>query len=163
MIYGASLGIILAILWAVLSGYFDKTLLLSLGVVSIVITLILAARMRIIDREAAPFIRLPTLIPFYTWLGGEIAKSNVAVLKAALKPSIDITPRLVRVPVDARSDLARCIFANSITLTPGTVTVEVEEDGFLVHALTPDFASPEGFALMNARAARATDGRRPAP
>lgn len=159
MIYGASLGITLAILWAVLSGYFDKPLLIGLGVVSIVLTLILAARMRIIDRESAPFVRLPTLVPFYGWLGGEIAKSNVAVVKASLNPAIDITPRLVRVPVEARSDLARCVFANSITLTPGTVTVEVEEDGFLVHALTPDFASPEGFAAMNGRAANATDGR----
>ncbi|MEE2567365.1 Na+/H+ antiporter subunit E [Hyphobacterium marinum] len=159
MLYGVSLSIILAILWAVLSGYFDKPLLLGLGAVSILVTLFLAIRMRIVDREAAPFLRLPTLIPFYGWLGGEIAKSNVAVVKASLKPSIDITPRLVRVPVEARSDLARCVFANSITLTPGTVTVEVEEDGFLVHALTPDFTAPEGFADMNAKAANATDGR----
>lgn len=159
MLYGVGLSIILAILWAVLSGYFDKPLLLGLGAVSIAITLVLAIRMRIVDREAVPFLRLPTLIPFYGWLGGEIAKSNVAVVKASLKPAIDITPRLVRVPVEARSDLARCVFANSITLTPGTVTVEVEDDGFLVHALTPDFTAPEGFADMNAKAANATDGR----
>lgn len=158
MIYGASLSIVLAVLWAVLSGYFDKPLLLALGVVSIIVTLILAIRMKIIDRETSPFLRLPTLIPFYMWLGGEIAKANVAVVKASLNPPIDITPRLVRVPVEARSDLARCIFANAITLTPGTVTVEVEEDGFLVHALSPEFTAPEGFADMNARAASATDG-----
>tara|TARA_R110002096_G_scaffold12422_10_gene44774 strand:- start:550 stop:1041 length:492 start_codon:yes stop_codon:yes gene_type:complete len=160
MIYGISLSIILAVLWAVLSGYFDHPLLLALGAASIVVTVILSFRMKIIDRETAPFLRLPTLLPFYIWLGGEIAKSNVAVLKASLKPAIDITPRLVRVPVDARSDLARCIFANAITLTPGTVTVEIEDDGFLVHALSPDFTAPEGFADMNARADIATDGRR---
>lgn len=159
MIYGAGLAVVLAVIWWVLSGY-DKTLLLSLGGASVLVTLLLAVRMRIVDRETAPFFRLPTLIPFYSWLGGEIAKSNVAVLKAALKPEIDITPRLVRVPVDAESDLSRCVFANSITLTPGTVTVEVEEDAFLVHALTPDFTGADGFADMNARADRATDGRR---
>ncbi|HAQ35975.1 MAG: cation:proton antiporter [Maricaulis sp.] len=159
MIYGAGLAVILAVIWWVLSGY-DKTLLLALGGASVVVTLLLSIRMRIIDRETVPFFRLPMLIPFYGWLGGEIAKSNVAVLKAALNPSIDITPRLVRVPVDAESDLSRCVFANSITLTPGTVTVEVEEDAFLVHALTPDFTGADGFAEMNARADRATDGRR---
>lgn len=159
MIYGTGLAVVLAVIWWVLSGY-DKTLLLALGAASVVVTMILAIRMRIIDRETVPFFRLATLIPFYTWLGGEIAKSNVAVLKAALKPEIDVTPRLVRVPVEAQTDLSRCIFANSITLTPGTVTVEVEEDAFLVHALTPDFTGADGFAEMNARADRATDGRR---
>ena len=160
MIYGISLSLVLALLWAVLSGYFDNMILVSLGAASIIMTMILALRMRIIDRETAPFLRLPTLVPYYAWLGGEIGKSNVAVLKASLKPEIDITPRLVRVPVEARSDLGRCIFANSITLTPGTVTVEIEEDGFLVHALSPDFTAPEGFAEMNGNADRATDGRR---
>lgn len=157
MIYGVSLSLVLALLWWVLSGY-DKIVLLSFGAASVVITMFLVARMRIIDRETAPFLRLGTLIPYYTWLGGEIAKANVGVVKAALKPEIDITPRLVRVPVDAESDLARCVVANSITLTPGTVTVEIEDDAFLVHAIDASFTAPEGFAEMNAKAARATDG-----
>ena len=159
MIYGIGLAVVLAIIWWVLSGY-DSTQLLSQGGASVIVTLLLAIRMRIVDRETAPFFRMHTLVPYYIWLGGEIAKANVAVLKAALKPEIDITPRLVRVPVDAETDLSRCIFANSITLTPGTVTVEVEEDAFLIHALTPEFTGADGFADMNARADRATDGRR---
>jgi multicomponent Na+:H+ antiporter subunit E len=159
MIYGVSLSLVLALLWWVLSGY-DKIVLLSFGAASVAIAMILVFRMRILDRETAPFLRLSTLVPYYTWLGGEIAKANVGVVKAALKPEIDITPRLVRVPVEADSDLARCVFANSITLTPGTVTVEIEDDGFLVHAIDGSFTAPEGFAEMNAKAARATDGRR---
>jgi multicomponent Na+:H+ antiporter subunit E len=158
--YGVSLSVVLAILWAVLSGYFDKPILLILGAVSVILAMGLAYRMRIIDRETAPFFRLGTLIPYYMWLGREITMANVAVVKTSLKPEIDITPRLVRVPVEARSDLGRCIFANSITLTPGTVTVEIEEDGYLVHALSPDFTSPDDFAQMNANSDIATDGRR---
>jgi multicomponent Na+:H+ antiporter subunit E len=157
MIYGVSLSLVLALLWWVLSGY-DKSILLSFGGISVIITMVLVFRMRIIDRETVPFFRLHTLIPYYMWLGGEIAKSNVAVLKAALKPEIDITPRLVRVPVQAESDLSRCVFANSITLTPGTVTIEIEDDAFLVHALDSSFTSPDGFAEMNQNASRATDG-----
>lgn len=157
MIYGVSLSLVLALLWWVLSGY-DKITLLAFGAASVVIAMVLVFRMRILDRETAPFVRLPTLIPYYIWLGGEITKSNFSVLKAALKPEIDITPRLVRVPVKADSDLSRCVFANSITLTPGTVTVEVEDDAFLVHALDASFTAPEGFADMNLHASRATDG-----
>ncbi|MEE2527027.1 Na+/H+ antiporter subunit E [Hyphobacterium sp. HN65] len=157
MIYGVSLSLVLALLWWVLSGY-DKITLLAFGAASVVIAMVLVFRMRILDRETAPFVRLPTLIPYYIWLGGEIAKANFDVIRAALKPEIDITPRLVRVPVKADTDLSRCIFANSITLTPGTVTVEIEDDAFLVHALDTSFTSPDGFAEMNLHAARATDG-----
>lgn len=157
MIYGVSLSLVLAILWWVLSGY-DKTMLLAFGVASVIVTLVLVLRMRILDRETVPFLRLHALIPYYIWLGGEMAKSSIAVVKASLKPEIDITPRLVRVPVTANTDLARCVFANSITLTPGTVTVEIEDDACLVHGLDTSFTSPEGFAEMNLYAARATDG-----
>lgn len=157
MIYAVSLTFVLALLWWVLSGY-DKIILLSFGAASVIIAMILVFRMRILDRETAPFLRLPTLVPYYVWLGGEVTKSCVAVVKASLKPEIDITPRLVRVPVKAETDLARCIFANSITLTPGTVSVEVEDDAILVHALDGSFADAESFAEMNLHAARATDG-----
>jgi len=157
MIYGVGLSLVLALLWWVLSGY-DKIALLAFGVVSVAITMVLVLRMRILDRETAPFLRLYKLIPYYIWLGGEIAKANIAVVKASLKPEIDISPRLVRVPVNAETDLARCVFANSITLTPGTVTVEIEDDAYLVHALDTSFTAPEGFAEMNMLAARATDG-----
>lgn len=159
MIYGVSLSLVLALMWWVLSGY-DKITLLAFGVISVVIAIVLVLRMRILDRETVPFLRLHTLIPYYIWLGGEMAKASMAVVKAALKPEIDITPRLVRVPVKADTDLARCVFANSITLTPGTVTVEIEEDAYLVHALDTSFTAPEGFAEMNLYAARATDGDR---
>jgi multicomponent Na+:H+ antiporter subunit E len=157
MIYGVSLSLVLALLWWVLSGY-DKITLLAFGAASVVITMVLVLRMRILDRETAPFVRLHTLIPYYIWLGGEIAKANLDVVRQSLKPEIDITPRLVRVPVTAETDLARCVFANSITLTPGTVTVEIEEDAYLVHALDSSFTAAEAFADMNLHAARATDG-----
>ncbi|WP_421792305.1 Na+/H+ antiporter subunit E [Hyphobacterium sp.] len=158
MIYAVSLSLVLALLWWILSGY-DKVILLSFGAASVFIAMVLVFRMRILDRETSPFLRLPTLIPYYTWLGGEVAKSCIAVVKASLKPEIDITPRLVRVPVKADTDLARCVFANSITLTPGTVSVEVEDDAILVHALDGSFSDADAFAEMNLNAARATDGR----
>ena len=59
-----------------------------------------------------------------------------------------------------QSDLAKTMFANSITLTPGTVTIEVERGRMLVHALFEEDASPDAFTEMDARSARAIDGRK---
>ena len=161
MFYGIGLTAALAILWLTLSGRWDNPLLLQLGAASVVFAVLMTLRMRILDRETSPFGRFLPLFLYWIWLFKEIIAANIEVMIAVLRPEMDINARLIRVPVDARSDLARCTFANSITLTPGTVTVEVEEDGFLVHALLADFASPEGFAEMGARVDAASDGARP--
>ena len=107
-----------------------------------------------------PLAPLLPLLTYWSWLGREIVAANIAVIRLIMKPDVDIEPRLVRVPVDLRSGLARCVFANSITLTPGTVTVDIESDGFLVHALDNSFTAPEGFAEMALRTDVASDGKR---
>ena len=89
-----------------------------------------------------------------------IVKANLAVLRLVMKPEIEVEPRLIRVPAEQRTDLGRSVFANSITLTPGTVTVDVEDDGFLVHALDNSFTDPAGFAEMGARSDIASDGKK---
>lgn len=164
MFYGVSLTAILVALWLTLSGSYtlsgDYPIVMGLGVISIVIAVALTFRMRIVDRETVPVAPAPSLFGYWSWLGGEIVNANLAVTRLVMKPEIDIEPRLVRVPAQQRSGLGLCVFANSITLTPGTVTVDVEDDGFLVHALDSSFTDPAGFAEMGARADIATDGRR---
>jgi multicomponent Na+:H+ antiporter subunit E len=135
-------------------------MVIGLGVISIVIAVALTFRMRIVDRETVPLRPALPLFAYWSWLGGEIVASNLAVLRLVMKPELDIEPRLVRVPATQRSGLGLCVFANSITLTPGTVTVDIEDDGFLVHALDNAFTDPEGFAEMGARSDIASDGRR---
>lgn len=66
----------------------------------------------------------------------EIAKSNWTVIKIVLSPNMDIKQKMYKVPFSQKSDLGQAIFANTITLTPGTITVEVEGDHFLVHGLS---------------------------
>lgn len=165
MFYGVSLSIVLVVLWIALSGDLtlsgDHPLLIILGVFSIVIAMAVTIRMRILDRETAPFGPAPRLFQYWGWLGKEIVAANISVLRKVMRPEIDISPRLIRVPVDLESDLARCTFANSITLTPGTVTVDVQDDGFLVHALDGDFTDPDGFAQMGRRTGSAADGSDP--
>ncbi len=164
MAYGVGLTAILVVLWLVLSGSYtlsgEHSVLLVMFVVSIAAAVFLTLRMRILDRETVPLAPAIPLLAYWSWLGREIVNANISVLRLIMKPEIEVEPRLIRVPVDLRSGLARCVFANSITLTPGTVTVDIEEDGFLIHALDNSFTAPEGFAEMAARSDAASDGRR---
>lgn len=158
--YSVSLAIVLAALWLTLSGRVSNVLLLSLGAVSIVVAIALSERFDVVDEEAAPFHRLGALIPYWGWLFVEIVKANLAVTRAVIGAHMDLTPRLVTVPSPAKTDFGRAVFANSITLTPGTVTVEAGRDEFLVHALLGSMTDPDGFAQMGAKAVRASEGTR---
>lgn len=156
---GYFIGLIVALtaLWLGLSGLY-KTLILSLGAVSILLSVVLAYRFDLIDREGSPYGRLPQLLIYWAWLVVEIFKANWVVIKACLKADLDIHPALVKVKTTCETDLAKTVFANSITLTPGTVTVTIEGDKLLVHALYEDQAGPEAFDDMDRRSRIACDG-----
>ncbi|MGB3625893.1 MAG: Na+/H+ antiporter subunit E [Henriciella sp.] len=157
--YFVGLTLVLATLWLGLSGLY-KPLILGLGAASILISLLLASRLNTIDKEGAPYGRLPQLLSYWAWLLVEIFKANWPVIKACVGANLDINPALVKVKTRCESDLAKTVFANSITLTPGTVTIEVEGDKLLVHALFEEAATPESFAEMDARSFAAADGRK---
>ena len=114
MFYGVSLTAILVALWLTLSGPFtlsgDYPIVMGLGVISIILAVALAYRMRIMDRETVPVAESLPLFAYWSWLGGEIFKSNIAVTKLIMKPDLDVEPRLVRVPAEQQSDLGRCVF-----------------------------------------------------
>lgn len=158
LLYGTLLTIALAALWLLLSGYWFKPLLVGFGVLAVVSAVFMTVRMGLLDGESVPFGRLLSYLPYWGWLGGEIFKANIAVVRIALAPDLNIKPVMTRVAVNAKSDIARTTFANSITLTPGTVTIEVEETGFLVHALTEEFADQEAFRDMERRTISASEG-----
>jgi multicomponent Na+:H+ antiporter subunit E len=129
----------LMLVWLLLSGHFDMALI-SYGVLSSVLVVALMAHLRMLDAEALPahlgirpFLYLP-------WLLKEIVISNIAVARVILDPRLPIRPRLLRVRASQRSDVAQVIYANSITLTPGTVTLDVRNGELLVHALTEESA-----------------------
>jgi multicomponent Na+:H+ antiporter subunit E len=131
-----SLAIMLAALWWLLSGY-AKPLLLGFGVASVAFTVWLSNRMDVIDRESHPIHMSIALVRFWITLTGEIVRSNLEVIAAVLSPRKDaIAPHFLRVRLHQSSALGKVILANSITLTPGTVSVDLEGDQLLVHALT---------------------------
>ncbi|MEM9570326.1 MAG: Na+/H+ antiporter subunit E [Pseudomonadota bacterium] len=159
--YFLGLIVVLTALWTGLSGDYTltKPVIASLGAVSIILSTILAYRFDILDREGSPYARLAHLVAYWAWLLVEIFKANWVVIKACLRSTLDINPALVKVKTGCESDLARTVFANSITLTPGTVSVEVEGNKILVHALYEDSAGPGAFDEMDRRSREACDGK----
>ncbi|MCF6199444.1 MAG: Na+/H+ antiporter subunit E [Hyphomicrobiaceae bacterium] len=131
---------LLFLFWILLSGHFDP-LLLGLGGTSVILTVFLMRRMNILDHESFPsqiFLQLPAYFVYIFW---EIVKANIDVLKQIMSLSgKPISPHMVDIDLPQKTDLGRVIYANSITLTPGTVSVELTKDKIIVHALTKDAA-----------------------
>jgi len=148
---GIVLLVVLVAYWLTLSGYFDHPILFVTGSLSILSVIWLCARMGILDEETVPYLHGKTL-GYIPWLFKEIVKANMAVVKAVLSPDMEISPTWVKVKTSHETDLGRTIFANSITLTPGTISVQLDEDEILVHALLEDMTGAEGFKEMGERA-----------
>ncbi len=144
-----SLGLALFALWFALSGH-TEPLLLGFGAASCTVVVFIAWRFGILDREAVPLHLGLRFFGYWAWLAGEIVKANLAVARVVLWPQA-VDPRLVRVKVTQRSDIGRVTHANSITLTPGTVSIEIEGDEILVHALTAKLAEPAGLDALDRR------------
>ena len=158
MTYAFSLAAILAAVWLVWSGIFDNAVILALGAVSVAFVVFIALRMRIVDDEGVP-IHLPLgLVRYLPWLVIEIVKANIAVALRIVSPSLPIEPRVIHVRAGQRTDIGRVLYANSITLTPGTVTVDTDGDRITVHALTREAAEGVLAGEMDRRAAR-VEGR----
>jgi multicomponent Na+:H+ antiporter subunit E len=125
--------------WLLLSGHFDPTLV-TYGVLSCIGVVWLMAHLEILDHEALPSHLGLRLFSYIPWLLKEILLSNLAVAKVILSPRLPIHPRILRVSASQKTQVGQVIYANSITLTPGTVTLDVRDGQFLVHALTTESA-----------------------
>lgn len=146
-------------LWLLMSGVY-KPLIVWLGVASSIIAVYVVRRMD----NAADTDRLEVqLKPFGTifywfWLMVEIAKANWAVTKIILSPEMTLNRNFFKTPYTQKTDLGQTIFANSITLTPGTISVEVEKDFFWVHAVSYSDDDIEALADMDRRVSAIESG-----
>ena len=145
-----ALAVALLAAWLLWSNYFVP-LLISLGVVSVFIVVVLSRRMKLVDEEGAPVHLRPRLFLYAPWLVWEVVKANLDVAKRVLHPGLPIHPMLIKVKAGQRSDLGRVIYANSITLTPGTVSVDIEGETITVHALSKEAADGVLTGAMDAR------------
>jgi len=138
--HAISLGLSLIVLWLMLSGHYTL-LLISFGLLSVILVVFIAMRMDVVDHEGHPLhLNLKALVIYWCWLLKEITISNIYVCRLILNPAMPISPTVIALRSSQSSDLARVIFANSITLTPGTVTIDVDGDITEVHAITEDAA-----------------------
>jgi len=126
---------VLAALWLLLSGHYTP-LILSFGVGSVILVVYLAHRMDVADHEGVPLYLGSRLLRYGPWLMKEIFVANVAVAKIILSPKLPISPIMVHFQGSQKTDVGRFLYANSITLTPGTITTGVEGNEFEIHALT---------------------------
>jgi multicomponent Na+:H+ antiporter subunit E len=130
--------LILMLSWVLWSGIY-KPLLLWLGLLSSLLTLWMAQRMGFF-RPAMPLLSLLRLPGYWWWLLQEVVKSSIEVARVVLSPSLPISPALVELRTTEVSEAGKVILGNSITLSPGTVTIDMHEDKLLVHCLTRDSA-----------------------
>jgi multicomponent Na+:H+ antiporter subunit E len=152
-------GAVLAAIWLLLSGHFDP-LLLGLGLASVVLCMLLTWRMNLLDQESYPVSASFRYFPVWPWLGVEIVKSNLDVARRILSPSLPISPCVFELEPGQATALGRVVYANSITLTPGTLTLDVRRNRFEVHSLTTEGRDDLLGGRMNRRITRAEGVRR---
>ena len=148
-------------LWLLLSGYFHVTLLLIFGALSCALVVFVAWRTEVIDPEEQP-LRLrfnAHILTYWPWLLWQIVLANLDVARRIVDPKLPISPTLITLKPTQRSDLGRVIYANSITLTPGTVTTDLSGDTLEDHALTREGADALLEGDMDRRVTRLEGGR----
>lgn len=129
----------LFLFWLMLSGLFSP-LLIALGVVACLLATAAAWRLNILDREGQPLELLRGAITYWPWLIMEIIKSAWSVTKVVLHPQLPISPTMTVVKASQKTPSGIATYANSITLTPGTLTTGVSGHNLTIHALVKDGA-----------------------
>ena len=129
---------ILFSLWLLMSGHYNF-LIVGLGIISCAFCVYVAKRGKLIDDEGLPIFFIPRLLNYLIWLFKEILKSNLSTAKVIINGQVE--PETFTVKTSQVTDVAKVTYANSITLTPGTVTTKIQKGVFEVHALNSDFGN----------------------
>lgn len=149
--------------WLLLSGHYDTWLVASGAVLSVAVVAFSLFK-GITDEEGFPIEKLPRGLIYWPWLGWQMILSALNVSRLILDPKLPISPTMVKVDTLQKSAVGLTTYANSITLTPGTISVEVSEKGSAVwvHAITRENAQGFSDDKMN-RMAAWMDGAAPRP
>ena len=144
-LYAALLGV-----WLLLSGFYSP-FFLALAVVCCALVVYIARRMDVLDHEAQPAHLTWRFITYLPWLAWQIVLANIDVARRVLAPSLAIDPVMKWLPASQKTDLGLVIYANSITLTPGTVSTDVEGGRIQVHAISAESMAGLESGGMDAR------------
>jgi len=147
-VFALSKFFLLLAFWLLISGRVDVTYpvdqyLIGCGVVACAFVTYLAGRKRILDEEGHPVHLTWPFLTYIPWLFWEIVLANFDVAYRVWHPRPQIAPRLIVIPFRTETGIGTVTYANSITLTPGTITigVDMEKRQMLVHALTDKSAA----------------------
>jgi len=152
--HAIALTLVLLAVWLLNSGHYT-VLMISFGVASCLFVVWLSVRMGIVDDEGVPIHLLPRLPMYLPWIAKEVVKANLDVARRILSPGPpDVSPRLFDAPTTQHSDLGRVLYANSITLTPGTVSIRVHGTKITVHAIADEVADDLLAGEMDRRVTR---------
>ncbi|MDO8904756.1 Na+/H+ antiporter subunit E [Hydrogenophaga sp.] len=145
---------VMAVLWVLWSGLY-LPLLLGLGLASCVLVVLLVRRFDRFGHSSVPMHPGKGIVTYWFWLIKEIVFSSLQVTRIILSPRLQISPRLITVVAIPRGEVARVVLGNSITLTPGTLTTDIDDNGIItVHALTNESAEDVLSGEMNRRVGR---------
>lgn len=129
--------IFLFLFWLLLSGHY-VALIVSFGVLSAALVTYLVFRMDRSDEEPGNFFPGLCVLNYFAWLLWKVVLSNIDVARRIWNPSLPIRPTWQRIDTKVSTPMEKTLYANSITLTPGTLTTDVREDHFMIHSLTPE-------------------------
>lgn len=149
--------LVLAAAWLLWSGLF-KPLLLGLGLLSCAITFLLVRRMGYFDDQLYALRFSFRLLSYWVWLGREIIRSSIDVARIVINPRLPISPRVVELKATTQHSVDQVILANSITLTPGTLALDLHEGLIQVHTLTEAGARDLMSGEMDGRVSRLRAG-----
>ena len=125
--------LILMIVWILLNNTFQLDILIPGAIIALTISLLMCRRCDIFtEMKFTPKAIAYTFIYLVVFFI-DLVRSNMDVTRRVLTPSLPINPGIIEVKTKLKSKFARMLLANSITLTPGTLTVEVKEDSFFIH------------------------------
>jgi multicomponent Na+:H+ antiporter subunit E len=134
--------------WLSWSGHWSA-LLVTLGAASCGLALLVALRTGFFDAHAYTLDLAPRLAGYWLWLLKEIARSNLVVARVVLHETKTVAPEVVKIYAGHLPPRIQALLANAITLTPGTVTLDVHEGVIEVHCLTREIAAElEGGAML---------------
>lgn len=120
------------LLWLLLNGSLKAEVIVSGMLLALVVT-ILTRRIDMFDAVIVSFGALLSLLSYLLYFFTALLRANLDMARRVLSPSLPINPEIIEIHTSLKSDLGRLLLANSITLTPGTLTVDVIDDRFIIH------------------------------
>ena len=142
LIHKLSMFVVLFGFWMVLSGRTETKFIVYGLLTAAVTTWVTYPLLLVPNKEGSKKyfvfgVSIPKFIMYFFWLMWQLVLANIDVLLATTAQELDIDPKVVRFYFRADNPMASVVLANSITLTPGTVTINVTDDGlYEIHALT---------------------------